>query len=201
MNQNEVGNNYAKALLSKALLFSFGEKNAELLQDHCEFIELESKKIGIRLKNNYNLNDIEKVKIRKCIKSVYGEDIVIITASNKLKNTPEITLKPENSTNTNQNLQWLTLKNNIRKEFSRKYEDKVGEHILKNWFKKLSVSPLTSPQKLVLVGSSFVVNWIIDNYELQLERAIRASNFVVELTFEGNKEKPRIYLKEQANVK
>ena len=195
MKQDEVGNNYTKALLSKALLFSFGESNAELLQDHCEFIELEPKKIGIRLKNNYNLNDIEKVKIRKCIKSVYGENTLIITASNKLKNHPEIILKSENTTTTYQNLQWSTLKNNILKEFAKKYEDKVGEHIVKNWFEKLSVSPLSNPLKLVLVGSSFIVNWIIDNYELQLERAVFASNFIVELTFEGNKEKPRIYSK------
>ena len=195
MKQDEVDNNYTRALLSKALLFSFGESNAELLQDHCDFIELEPKKIGIRLKNNYNLNDIEKVKIRKCIRSVYGENVVIITASNKLKNHPKIILKPENTTNTNQNLQWSTLKNNILKEFAKKYEDKIGEHIVKNWFEKLSVSPLSNPLKLVLVGSSFIVNWIIDNYELQLERAVLASNFVVELTFEGKREKPRIYSK------
>jgi len=77
----------------------------------------------------------------------------------------------------------------------KKYEDKVGEHIVKNWFEKLSVNPLSNPQKLILVGSSFIVNWIIDNYELQLEQAVLKSNFVLELTFEGNREKPRIYSK------
>ena len=53
-----------KMLLSKALLSAFGKEDADLLQDDCEFIELEADKVKITIGSKKSLNDLEKEKIR-----------------------------------------------------------------------------------------------------------------------------------------
>jgi hypothetical protein len=63
-------------LLSKALYGSFGEQRSNEIQDDYKFIETEPQKVCIQTKAML-LNDIEKAKIRKCIQSVYGEDVTI----------------------------------------------------------------------------------------------------------------------------
>jgi len=63
-------------LLSKALYGSFGEQRSNEIQDDYKFVETEPKKVCIQTKAML-LNDIEKAKIRKCIQSVYGEDVTI----------------------------------------------------------------------------------------------------------------------------
>lgn len=63
-------------LLSKALYGSFGEYRSNEIQDDYKFVETEPQKVCIQTKE-MRLNDIEKAKIRKCIQSVYGEDVTI----------------------------------------------------------------------------------------------------------------------------
>jgi hypothetical protein len=63
-------------LLSKALYGSFGEQRSNEIQDDYKFLETEPQKVCIQTKAML-LNDIEKAKIRKCIQSVYGEDVTI----------------------------------------------------------------------------------------------------------------------------
>jgi len=63
-------------LLSKALYGSFGEQRSNEIQDDYKFVETEPKKVCIQTKAML-LNDIEKAKIRKCLQSVYGEDVTI----------------------------------------------------------------------------------------------------------------------------
>ncbi len=63
-------------LLSKALCGAFGEQRASEIQDDYKFVETEPQKVCIQTKAML-LNDIEKAKIRKCIQSVYGEDVTI----------------------------------------------------------------------------------------------------------------------------
>ncbi len=63
-------------LLSKALYGSFGEQRSGEIQDDYKFVETEPQKVCIQTKE-MRLNDIEKAKIRKCIQSVYGEDVTI----------------------------------------------------------------------------------------------------------------------------
>lgn len=63
-------------LLSKALYGSFGEQRSNEIQDDYKFVEQDEQKVCIQTKE-MRLNDIEKAKIRKCIQSVYGEDVTI----------------------------------------------------------------------------------------------------------------------------
>lgn len=63
-------------LLSKALYGSFGEQRSNEIQDDYKFVEQDERKVCIQTKAML-LNDIEKAKIRKCIQSVYGEDVTI----------------------------------------------------------------------------------------------------------------------------
>lgn len=65
-----------KMLLSKALYGSFGEQRSNEIQDDYKFVEITPQKVCIQTKE-MRLNDIEKAKIRKCIQSVYGEDVTI----------------------------------------------------------------------------------------------------------------------------
>jgi hypothetical protein len=65
-----------KMLLSKALYGAFGEQRSNEIQDDYKFVEITPQKVCIQTKE-MRLNDIEKVKIRKCIHSVYGEDVTI----------------------------------------------------------------------------------------------------------------------------
>ena len=53
-----------------------GERKAEEIQVHCEIIELEPDKVGVYTGALF-LSDIDKNKIRKAIKSVYGDNVQI----------------------------------------------------------------------------------------------------------------------------
>ncbi len=76
MKQEETHNPKTKKMLLSASIFeTFEEPFANLLQDNCTFILLAPDKIGIKTNADVTLNDIEKAKIRKCIKSVYGENV------------------------------------------------------------------------------------------------------------------------------
>ena len=63
-------------LLSRALWQSFGEERSNEIQDDYKFVEQDEQKVCIQTKAML-LNDIEKAKIRKCLQSVYGEDVTI----------------------------------------------------------------------------------------------------------------------------
>lgn len=65
-------------LLSKAFCMAFGEQRANEIQDDYKFVEQNEKKVSIQAKQML-LNDIEKAKIRKAVRSVYGEDVILAT--------------------------------------------------------------------------------------------------------------------------
>lgn len=64
-------------LLSRALQQTFGEQRSDEIQNDYKFVETEPHKVCIQTKAML-LNDIEKAKIRKCLQSVYGEDVTIV---------------------------------------------------------------------------------------------------------------------------
>lgn len=193
-----------KMLLSKALLTSFGQEEADLLQDDCEFIELEADKVKITIGSKKNLSDLEKEKIRKSLKSVYGEDVRIVTG--KRETQPESVTNcdklsrlptPELLTNVRaNNSEWFTFRQNLIRVLTKRHEEKIAQHIVKNWFDKLGVSELSNSQKLVMIADSFYIHWIENNYDHVVEEAVCLSNFTVELHYKGNNERPRVYCKE-----
>lgn len=193
-----------KMLLSKALLSAFGKEDADLLQDECEFIELEADKVKITIGSKKSLNDLEKEKIRKSLKSVYGEEVRIVTGKretqvesvtncDKLSRPPTPELLANVRSN---NSEWFTFRKNLIKALSNRHEEKIAQHIVKNWFDKLGVSELSTHSKLVLIADSFYIHWIENNYDHVVEEAVCLGGFVVELHYKGNKERPRIYNKE-----
>ncbi len=64
------------AEVQQALRNILGERKAEEIRVHCEIIELEPDKVGI-CTGALPINDIDKVKIRKAIASVYGNNVQI----------------------------------------------------------------------------------------------------------------------------
>ncbi len=64
-------------LLSRSLQETFGEQRSGEIQNDYKFVETELHKVCIQTKAML-LNDIEKAKIRKCLQSVYGEDVTIV---------------------------------------------------------------------------------------------------------------------------
>ena len=191
-----------KMLLSKAIFDAFGAATANEIQDNCTFEELEPDKVGIKPGVGVSFNDIEKAKIRRCIKAVYGEEVTILAAIPK----PMVTLaKMDNESGLAKsevlgsgscnNSQWLRFKTNLLKFLPERY----GTYIVKNWFDKLSVSQESSREKLILIGETSVIHRIYEEYISAAEQAVLASNFAVELRYEGNRERPIILTKEIIN--
>ena len=191
MKQEEIHNPETKKMLLSAAIFeTFEEPFANLLQDNYIFILLEPDKIGIKTNADITLNDIEKAKIRKCIKSVYGENVKIVTTNNtKFITTDEF------ANNKDSNPLVKIFRANLMKALLEKYEEKYAQHIIRNWFDKLCLSEKSSNHKLVLVGSTFVLNWIEREYVLFLEKAALHCNFLVELHYRNNLERPIVFSK------
>ena len=193
MKQEETHNPETKKMLLSAEIFeTFGEPFANLLQDTCTFVLLEPDKIGIKTSADITLNDIKKAKIRKCIKSVYGENVKIVTANNIKSITTD-----EFGNNKDGNPLVRIFRANLMKALLEKYEEKYAQHIIRNWFDKLCLSEKSSNHKLVLVGSTFVLNWMEREYILFLEKAALHSNFLVELHYRNNLERPIVFSKRQ----
>ena len=191
MKQEETHNPETKKMLLSAAIFeTFGEPFAKLLQDNYTFILLEPNKIGVKTNADVTLNDIEKAKMRKCIKSVYGENVKIVTANNIKSITTD-----EFGNNKDGNQLVRVFRANLMKALLEKYEEKYAQHIIRNWFDKLCLSEKSSNHKLVLVGSTFVLNWIEREYLLFLEKAAIQSNFLVELHYRNNLERPIVFSK------
>lgn len=187
-----------KMLLSKALLSTFGKEEADLLQDECEFIELEADKIKITIGSKKSFNDLEKEKIRKSLKSVYGEEVRIVTGKREMQTNPQIKPPtPELLANVrSNNSEWFTFRSNLIRVLSKRHEEKIAQHIVKNWFDKLGVSELSGQSRLVLIADPFYIHWIENNYDSVVEDAVCLGSFIVELHYKGNNERPRIYRKE-----
>lgn len=193
-----------KMLLSKALLGAFGQEEADLLQDNCEFIELEADKVKITIGSKKNLSDLEKEKIRKSLKSVYGEDVRIVTGKREMQpesvtNCDKLSrpLAPELITNVRaNNSEWFTFRQNLIRVLIKRHEEKIAQHIVKNWFDRLGISELSSSRRLVMIAEPFYIHWIENNYDHVVEEAVCLSNFTVELHYKGNNERPRVYCKE-----
>ena len=193
-----------KMLLSKALLSAFGKEDADLLQDDCEFIELEADKIKITIGSKKSLNDLEKEKIRKSLKSVYGEEVRIVTGKRETQaesvtDCDKLSLLPTPELLTNvraNNSEWFKFRQNLIRVLTKRHEEKIAQHIVKNWFDKLGISELSNSQKLVMIADPFYIHWIENNYDHVVEEAVCLGSFTVELHYKGNQERPRVYCKE-----
>jgi hypothetical protein len=94
------------------------------------------------------------------------------------------------------NPQWLRFKAELTKVLLKKHEEKIAIHIFKNWFDKLRVSDDSTSQKLILVGSVCVIQWIDDKFGMELENTVLASDLTIELRDEDNRNRPLIFSKQ-----
>jgi len=141
-----------KMLLSKALCSAFGEQVACDIQDNCKFEEISPHKVTIKPKVNITFNDIDKAKIRKCIKSVYGEDVLLALVNT----TPYVSKEPVASesvlarsevlgTPSQNNSQWLRFKGSVR-------DRKVYEMLANSTMKIIEVQ-----DKVIIEGHAFLI--------------------------------------------
>ena len=185
-----------KMLLSKAIFDAFGAASNEI-QDNCSFEELEHDKVNIKPGLGVSFNDIEKAKIRRCIQSVYGEDVKLVLAKTQaVVTTGHLGSQSVLVSNSCNNPQWLRFKAELTKVLLKKHEEKIAIHIFKNWFDKLRVSDDSTSQKLILVGSVCVIQWIDDKFGMELENTVLASDLTIELRDEDNRNRPLIFSKQ-----
>jgi hypothetical protein len=188
-----------KMLLSKAIFDAFGA-TANEIQDNCKFEELEPDKVGIKLGLGVSFNDIEKAKIRKCIKSVYGEDVKILAA----QDSPYVSNEPVSSerglarneiveTHSQNNSQWLSFKAN------------VGDLKVRQILNNPTLKVIEIPGKVIIEGHSFLLDEMFSSGYLQeLEDAVVETGLMLEfhekITASGyiaENKKPTVLTKEK----
>ena len=160
-------------LLSKALYRTFGEQRSNEIQDDYNFTEIDSQKVCIQTKFML-LNDIEKVKIRKCIKSVYGENVTIVMqlldpigAERHEKEIPIIA-------NTMPRQNWIKFKSSI--------SDSKLLTILTNRLVKV----IENGEILIIEAAPFFIEELtVGGYLTVLEDAIVQTGITLELHYSG----------------
>ena len=164
-----------KMLLSKAIFDAFGA-TANEIQDNCTFEELEPDRVGIKPSLGVSFNDIEKAKIRKAIKLVYGEEVKILAASSK---PITITLQTDNEsglaksevveTSPQNNSQWLSFKANVK--------DSKVRQILNNPTLKI----IEIPGKVIIEAHAFLLEELFSSgYVDELEDAVVETDLTLE---------------------
>jgi hypothetical protein len=167
-----------KMLLSKALCSAFGEQRSGEIQDDYKFVEQDQQKVCIQTKE-MRLNDIEKAKIRKAIKSVYGEEVTIamqIIAADKEEPKQEYETPVAITTMPKQN--WLKFKANVK-------ESKLLG-ILTNRLVKV----IENGETIIVEAAPFFMDELTEGGNLPiLEEAVVQTGITLELHYSGmNKE-------------
>ena len=164
-----------RMLLSKAIFDAFGA-TANEIQDNCKFEETAIGKVTIKPAIGVSFNDIEKAKIRKCIKSVYGEDVVLALVNT----TPYVSKEPVTSesglakvevlgTPSQNNSQWLNFKGNVR--------DRKVREILNNPTMKI----IEIQGKVIIEGHAFLLEELFSSgYVEELEDAVVETGLTLE---------------------
>jgi len=164
-----------KMLLSKALWSAFGA-TANEIQDNCKFEEISPLKVTIKPAIGVFFNDIEKVKIRKCIKSVYGEDVLLALVNT----TPYVSKEPMASesglarsevleTSPQNGSQWLRFKGNVR---DRKVREILGNPTMKI---------IEVQDKVIIESHAFLLEELFSSgYVEELEDAVVETGLTLE---------------------
>ena len=164
-----------RMLLSKAIFDAFGA-TANEIQDNCKFEETAIGKVTIKPAIGVSFNDIEKAKIRKCIKLVYGEDVLLALVNT----TPYVSKEPVTSeswlarsevlgTPSQNNSQWLNFKGNVR--------DRKVREILNNPTLKV----IEIQGKVIIEGHAFLLEELFSSgYVEELEDAVVETGLTLE---------------------
>ncbi len=154
-------------LLSRALWQTFGEERSGEIQDDYKFVEQDEHKVCIQTKE-MRLNDIEKAKIRKCIQSVYGENVTL--AMQIIAPPPPIQEIPVPYQKTN------------LLAFKAAIPDRGTINILTNRLVKM----IETPQKIIIEAAPFFIDQLTEAGNLAiLEEAVVKTRITLELIYKG----------------
>ena len=81
----------------------------------------------------------------------------------------------------------------FKKELLSFFPEKTGDHILNAWFDKLRVSEDVSNNRIILTGSTFYVDSVYSRFETAIESVVKKQKVTLELHYENNAQRPRIY--------
>lgn len=155
-------------LLSRALWQSFGEQRSNEIQDDYKFIETEPQKVCIQTKAML-LNDIEKAKIRKCIQSVYGEDVTIAMQIIAPAPVEAMLLANQNTV--------LPTKSNLLT-----FKSKLLIHNVLQTLNNPMVKVIETPDKIIVDAVAFFIESLSHPGNIDdLERAVVETGLTVEL--------------------
>lgn len=154
-------------LLSKALYGSFGEQRSNEIQDDYKFVETELQKVCIQTKAML-LNDIEKAKIRKCIQSVYGEDVTI--AMQIIETQPQV----------------LDATPSYQKQSFQVFKSGIANSRLIALLTNPLVKAIETPRAVIIEAAPFFVDQLTEAGNLAvLEDAVVKTRITLELNYKG----------------
>jgi len=164
-----------KMLLSQALWKAFGEKRSGEIQDNCIFRELEPDKVGIYT-GDMLLTDVDKDKIPKAIKSVYGENVKITGLR-----LASIAKEQEHPSNDNVQVE-ITPKSRPEKQNWLKFKSLIITNNLTSMLNNPMLKVIETPGKVIIETVPFLIEKITAPGHLdELERVILETGLTLEL--------------------
>jgi hypothetical protein len=164
-----------RMLLSQALWKALGEERAGEIQDGCIFRELEPDKVGIYT-GNMLLTDVDKDKIPKAIKSVYGENVKItgLRLASKAQ-------EQEHPSNDNAQVE-ITPKSRPKKQNWLKFKSLIITNNLTSMVNNPMLKVIETPDKVIIETVPFLIERITAPGHLdELERVILETGLTLEL--------------------
>jgi hypothetical protein len=164
-----------KMLLSQALWKGLGEKRAGEIQDGCIFRELEPDKVGIYT-GDMLLSDVDKDKIPKAIKSVYGQNVKITGLRLAFK-TKEQTLPSNDNTQVD-----ITSKSRPEKQNWLKFKSLIITNNLTSMLNNPMLKVTETSGKVIIDTVPFLIERLTAPGHLdELERVVLETGLTLEL--------------------
>ena len=162
--------------LKQRIFQNFDAITANKIVDHCEFIVINSAKIGVRV-NSISLSQQEKATIRSCIYSIYGKNINIIAVQLPKRVKTETPPLPD-ETSMNTNATWLKVR--------EKLVSRHGEDLIKSWFEGEGIEISCKSNKLLITGRGLWIDQIKNQFELTLESIAKKEHLIIELRYDNS---------------
>ena len=173
--------------VQQALWSTLGERKAEEIRVYCEIIELEPDKVGIYT-GALHINDIDKVKIRKAIASVYGNNVQITKVNTRFSEqqeqeeivkdiTPSILPRYDWSKKATWNDFKISIINDSKNPFA-----------LTNMFKELTLKVTEELGKVIIEGKPNQIDKLTSSiwYLEDMEGAVIKTGLTLELKVDNN---------------
>jgi hypothetical protein len=164
-----------KMLLSQALWKALGKERSGQIQDSWVFRELEPDKVGIYT-GELLLTEVDKDKIPKAIKSVYGENVKItgLRLASKAK-------EQEHPSNDNAQVD-ITLKPKPEKQNWLKFKSLIITNNLTSMLNNPMLKVIETPGKVIIETVPFLIERLTAPGHIdELERVVLETGLILEL--------------------